>query len=258
MTRKVPNILERGVKILREKGIITFFKRFLAYIMRRKIGVFILPFALFRIKNFNRNQNYSLDKLVNFAFNGFGELIIGPGQVREEILELLRILAKVKPKIVIEIGTASGGSLFLFSHVASEDATIISVDLPGGLGYPKWRIPLYKAFGSVNQKIHLIKANSHNQETLNEVKSILNGRKVDFFFIDGDHSYKGVKKDFEMYSPLVKEGGIIAFHDIVIGTPETGCEVSKFWQEIKRRYDYIEIIKDQDQEWGGIGIFKKI
>lgn len=257
MAKKVKNIFIRGIQILREEGMIVFLERFLAWLGRREIGVFFLPFALLKIKNFNHNQDYSLDKLTNFAFNGFGKLILEPGQVQEEILELLRILEKIRPKIIIEIGTASGGSLFLFSHIASQDATIISVDLPGGPfggGYPKWKIPLYKAFGLVNQKIHLIRADSHNRETLNKVKSILNNRKADFLFIDGDHSYKGVKKDFEMYSPLVKEEGIIAFHDIVIGTPETGCEVSKFWEEIKGRYNYMEIIKNQKQEWGGIGV----
>ncbi|MCS7366302.1 MAG: class I SAM-dependent methyltransferase [archaeon YNP-WB-062] len=67
---------------------------------------------------------------------------------------------------------------------------------------------------------------------------------MDFLFIDGDHTYEGVKKDFEMYSPLVRGGGIIAFHDIVQHPPETGCEVSGFWNEIKLRYKYREIVED--------------
>jgi predicted O-methyltransferase YrrM len=50
---------------------------------------------------------------------------------------------------------------------------------------------------------------------LRKIEGILKGRKVDFLFIDADHSYEGVKKDFEMYSPLVRKGGIIAFHDII-------------------------------------------
>jgi predicted O-methyltransferase YrrM len=65
------------------------------------------------------------------------------------------------------------------------------------------------------QKIVAIQGDSHSIDTLNKIKRILNGKKLDFLFIDGDHSYKGVKKDFEMYSPLVRKGGIIAFHDII-------------------------------------------
>ena len=38
---------------------------------------------------------------------------------------------------------------------------------------------------------------------------------VEFIFIDGDHSFESVKKDFEAWFPKVIEGGIIAFHDTV-------------------------------------------
>ena len=38
-------------------------------------------------------------------------------------------------------------------------------------------------------------------------------RKIDFLWIDGDHSYEGVKKDIYHWTPLVKKGGFICFHD---------------------------------------------
>jgi len=37
--------------------------------------------------------------------------------------------------------------------------------------------------------------------------------QIDFLFIDGDHSYEGVKTDFELYSKLLSDKGIIAIHD---------------------------------------------
>ena len=37
--------------------------------------------------------------------------------------------------------------------------------------------------------------------------------KIDFLFIDGDHSYDGVKLDFELYSNLLSENGVIMIHD---------------------------------------------
>jgi cephalosporin hydroxylase len=124
-----------------------------------------------------------------------------PFQIKEEILKLLELLKDMEPNVVLEIGTAEGGTLLLFTRVASSDATIISIDLPGG--YPAWKIPIYKSFAREKQKIYLIRADSHSYKTLDKVKEILNGRSVDFLFIDGDHTYGGVKKDFEMYSPLV-------------------------------------------------------
>ena len=246
MTKEMSSIVRKAIKILREEGVKVFFRRAFSY--------FILPYVLIRIKSLNKKAH--LSDLVNFCFYNTGGLV-KPAQVRDEILEMLRILDEIRPKVVIEIGTARGATLFLFSRVASEDATIISIDLPSGKfggGYLRWKIPLYKSFRLPRQKLHLIRADSHSQETLEKVKLILSGREVDFLFIDGDHTYEGVKRDFEMYNPLVKEEGIIAFHDIVVHPLETGCEVSKFWSEIKERYDYVEIIKDQNQNWAGIGL----
>ena len=37
--------------------------------------------------------------------------------------------------------------------------------------------------------------------------------KIDILFIDGDHSYEGVKKDFDLYSNILSENGIIIIHD---------------------------------------------
>jgi len=38
-------------------------------------------------------------------------------------------------------------------------------------------------------------------------------KPIEFLWIDGDHHYGEVKKDFDLWSPFVIDGGIIAFHD---------------------------------------------
>lgn len=37
--------------------------------------------------------------------------------------------------------------------------------------------------------------------------------KIDFLFIDGDHSYDGVKKDFELYTSILTKNGVVVIHD---------------------------------------------
>ena len=248
------DIVKRAIKVVRDEGVLVFTKTSLNYV-KQKLKFLVLPYAVLKIKVFN-TKDYNLDILLNFSLNiNNNAQFIKSSQIRDEILELLELLDNLKPKVMLEIGTAKGGTLFLFSHLASRDATIISVDLPAGMyggGYPLWKIPLYKSFALSDQKIHLIRADSHSLSTLESAKSILNGKKIDFLFIDGDHTYEGVKKDFEMYTPSVKNDGIIAFHDIVLGSKENVGGVPKFWQEIKDRYEAKEIVKDWNQ--GGYGV----
>jgi len=195
---------------------------------------------------------------ISFAFSfHYFTFSMKPAQVKYEITKLLEIVKDLKPKIILEIGTAAGGTLYLFTNIADPEATIISVDLLGGSfggGYPEWKIPLYQSFAKGKQKIKLLRADSHNPKTLELVKTVIDHRMIDFLFIDGDHTYEGVKRDFNMYSSLVKEGGIIALHDIVEHSPETGCQVNMFWNEIKYDYEYLEFIEDINQKWAGIGV----
>ena len=182
---------------------------------------------------------------------------IRPGQVKEEILNLLSIVQKKKVSTMLEIGTWNGGTLFLFARTVNSDAKIISLDLPGGEfggGFEKFKIPFFSSFAQENQKIYLIRESSHLTSSLLKVESTLKGKELDFLFIDGDHSYNGVKRDFEMYSPLVRKGGLIAFHDILVNPAETRCEVHLFWNEIKESYNYNELVNDPGQKWAGIGV----
>ena len=244
-------LIEKAIRIFREEGIQIFFKKSFGY-LQNKFQFFLYPYFLFKIKKFTSTD---IIESINFLFNKL--LLIKAYQIPEEISQLLQILKERKPKTILEIGTANGGTLFLFSRIASDDATLISIDLPGGRfggGYPIWKIPLYKSFARKDQKIYLIRGDSHNQETLKKVKNILNDKKIDFLFIDGDHSYEGVREDYQMYSKLVKRGGIIAFHDIVPHPPETGCDVNRFWLEVREPMRHIEIVKNWSQGWAGIGV----
>jgi len=99
-----------------------------------------------------------------------------------------------------------------------------------------------------------VRANSHAFSTLQRVRAILGDRPLDVLFIDGDHSYGGVRADWEMYGPLVAPDGLVAFHDIVVHPPETGCEVHTLWQELKERFAHWEIVADGGKSMGGIGV----
>ena len=159
----------------------------------------------------------------------------------------------------MEIGTAKGGVFYTLCQSALPKAKVISMDLPGGEfggGYSAEDAVRYKAFGREGQKLCFIRKDSHGKESLNDAKKFLGDDKLDLLFIDGDHTYEGVKKDFEMYSPLVRVGGLIAFHDICFHPHFPDCKVDKFWKEIKVNYEHWEYIDPQDDTWGGIGVIR--
>jgi len=182
---------------------------------------------------------------------------ISPMQNESELQILFNILQKRSIRRMLEIGTARGGTLFLFTRMIDSSARIISLDLPKGKfggGYEGFKIPFFSNFARKNQRICLVRADSHSSSSLSTIKSILKGQKIDFLFIDGDHTYEGIKKDFQMYSPLVRKGGLIAFHDICKGPPERVGEVNKFWNQIKTTHLHQEIIDNPHQNCAGIGV----
>jgi cephalosporin hydroxylase len=185
---------------------------------------------------------------------------IKPMQFEEELVELAKIIYDKKPKVVLEIGTARGGTLFLAAQLADDNALIISIDLPDGMyggGYPEWKIPLYKSFKKKNQNIELIQGDSHSKEILNKLTTILNGKKIDYLFIDGDHTYEGVKADFETYTKLLNTNAIVGFHDIVSDKSDVPNHfVYEFWNEIKSNYQYKEFIKNKNQSKLGLGVLE--
>ena len=247
--------IKKGIKILKEEGVIKFIKELLNFFLAKFNQIFSRIFRKFIIKQIKEFNKDSIEDVFDFSYNLFLG-VIRPIQLEDEFKQLLEIFKNLQPKVILEIGTANGGTLFCFCKLAPEDATIISIDLPGGPfggGYPEWKIPIYQAFAKPGQKLYLLREDSHKQETLEKLKQILNDKQIDFLFIDGDHTYQGVKQDFEMYSPLVKEGGVIAFHDISDIVETDVVKVPKFWKEIKHYFNHQEI----KQGGYGIGIIFK-
>ena len=184
---------------------------------------------------------------------------IRPLQNPWEISELMKRVRAKRPQVIVEIGTAKGGTLFLFCQHAAENATIISLDLPygrNGGGYPRWKEGLYRKFAKAGQKLHLVRADSHLDQTRRTIERLLNGRRIDVLMIDADHSYEGVRRDYTLYSPLLAADGFIALHDVIPNRFDPEIEVHRFWDELKVAHDTEELVADYGQGNLGIGIVR--
>jgi hypothetical protein len=74
--------------------------------------------------------------------------------------------------------------------------------------------------------------NSAAPQALAKLKTILGGRMIDLLFIDGLHTFEGVKADYEIYGPLTRH--IVAIHDILTPKvkPTDAVDVIRFWTSL--------------------------
>ena len=151
-----------------------------------------------------------------------------------EFWEFCREIEKIKPERIVEIGILRGG---IISYFRGKVKQVVGIDIENG------------------KSDDVIIGDSHNIETMQKLLKRLTG-DIDVLFIDGDHSYKGVVRDFELYNPLVRKGGIIGLHDILDSDyhRKLNMGVSTFWNELKAKYQYREIIDNNNLDWGGIGV----
>lgn len=182
-----------------------------------------------------------------------------PLQKKSEILRLLKIIRTLKPKAVCEIGAAGCGTTFLLTQAVASNALLITIDL----AFTASRMAALESFALPEQQLVCLQQNSHLPQTLQLVKRQLAGKQLDVLYLDGDHTYEGIKTDFEFYGPLVRPGGLIVFHDIVpdsqtrhgIRTSSDVGEVPKFWQELRPSHAHTEeIVEDYEQDGFGIGV----
>lgn len=198
------------------------------------------------------------------------DFVLGPApgplcsmQLRGEILPFLRDCLPEPPRAVGEIGRAEGGTLALLCRAAAPDALIVSLDLPGGphagpaaaLNAGRWKRPLLSALRGPRQRLVLLDGDSRDPASVRRFAEALGGEKLDLLFVDGDHSYDGVRSDFELYSGFVRAGGLIAFHDIVPGAGQ-GAEVSRFWREYPLPGSRREFVAGPAQAGFGIGVIR--
>lgn len=175
-----------------------------------------------------------------------------------ELHELYKMLLAIQPKSVLEIGTARGGTLYLWAQAAAADATLMSIDLPGGPfggGYLECRAPFYTKFTRPDQRLELVRLDSHHPDTVARAANYFASTPLEFMFIDADHSLNGICTNLQLYASLVRAGGWIGLHDILPNPRYPEIQIWKLWESLRSLPYTSEIVDSRDSQRPlGIGL----
>lgn len=164
-------------------------------------------------------------------------------QLAWEWEQLLRLFDMRVPRRVLEVGSDFGGTLRGWIMHAPAGSIIVNVDdrCVDAETWQGWA----RERGST---LHTIQGDSRSHDTIALVER---HTPYDWIFIDADHSYDNVASDWRSYGPLVRSGGIVAFHDI---NERNDYGVSQLWREIQAQGYVTQEINAQIPSLCGVGV----
>ncbi|MCL5783752.1 MAG: class I SAM-dependent methyltransferase [Patescibacteria group bacterium] len=164
------------------------------------------------------------------------------------------LIRNTEPEVVVELGVHWGTSFFSFSQGAKDGKTetrLSAVDTWQGdkhAGF--YGEDVFNRVNEIKDKyykdvnIHLLRM------TFDEAVDEFEDGSIDILHIDGLHTYKAVKHDFDNWFKKVKKDGIILFHDT--HERKRGFGVYKLWNELQKRYVNIDFYHSH-----GLGVLIK-
>lgn len=196
-----------------------------------------------------RNNNYSIESMYNLILSlGLNNELLneqpielsdyyGKGlkiwQYPNQLSKFANYLSSIHAKSYLEIGCRYGGTFIFNSEILAKNNPNITL-------YACDTIPK----SHILRDYEKIREFEYIQEpsTSETFKKRFINNEPEFVFIDGDHSYFGVKNDFEIFRNMVNTKYIV-LHDIY---SDVCPGVKKLWTEIKNDY-YFDTIEFCDQ-----------
>lgn len=151
-------------------------------------------------------------------------------------------------RVMAEIGVWHGVTTTRLRESMANDGTLYAIDpYPvGRLGFSiQRRIAQSEVRKARNGMVEWIRTTG--AEAARSLAPILAG-KLEFVFVDGDHSFEGLKADWEGWSGLIAPGGVVALHDsrATSATPIHQAGSVRYTNEVVRNDRRFQIIEEID------------
>jgi predicted O-methyltransferase YrrM len=129
---------------------------------------------------------------------------------------MIQLMKEIGAKVYMEIGCAQLGTISKFRDSLPKEGFAIGLD---SRTYKPWdRVD----HNFPESRLYLSSDGLDHSKAVPWVQKVLGDRKIDFLLIDGDHHIDPTWLDYNDFSPFVRSGGIIAFHDVDWGALSRG------------------------------------
>lgn len=184
-------------------------------------------------------------------------------QEPSELKSLIDIYRKLSPEYALEVGSLYGGTLYYWVHYMPPGGTMVSVDkIADNAEHPIGKVlaarELWDGWAETAM-VDLIKIVGVSSNIVT-IQKVADYAPFDFIFVDGGHDYETVSSDYQNYWPMLRKGGVMAFHDIAsLDENSYHIDVGRWWREMNAddKFDgkTTELIAKHGK-WG-IGVIKK-
>jgi len=176
-----------------------------------------------------------------YSFTWFGRPVI---QLPDDLVRIQEIVFEARPDVVIETGVAHGGSLVFYASLlaALGGGRVIGIDIEIR-PHNRQAIESHLLAGMIT----LIEASSVAPETVARVEKLIKpGDKV-LVVLDSNHKKDHVRRELELYGPLVTPGSYILATDGIMEIVAGGPRTEEDWSWNNPRQAAREFVRDNPE-----------